>query len=89
MFVSDRIANAVAPAAVVVGVISHVYNDVYNGVVLQAVIGTAPAFGAMLTVYSLRIVRVQVRHLPHFGSISRTACARTPRRRRRGSRRSG
>lgn len=43
---------------VAVGVISHTYNDVYNGVVLQAVVGTALAFGAMLTVYSLRIVRV-------------------------------
>jgi uncharacterized YccA/Bax inhibitor family protein len=88
VFVPDRIANAVALVAVVVGlifwaivtfgrkvnaalvlgfaasygvavgVISHAYNDVYNGVVLQAVIGTALAFGAMLTVYSLRIIRV-------------------------------
>ena len=47
-----------ASYGVAVGVISHAYNDVYNGVVLQAVIGTALAFGAMLTVYSLRIVRV-------------------------------
>lgn len=88
VLVPDRIANAVALVAVIVGVvfwaivtfgrkvngplvlgfaasygvavgvISHAYNDVYNGVVLQAVIGTALAFGAMLTVYSLRIIRV-------------------------------
>ncbi len=88
VFVPDRLANAVALVAVIVGVvfwaivkfgrkvngplvlgfaasygvavgvISHAYNDVYNGVVLQAVIGTALAFGAMLTVYSLRIIRV-------------------------------
>ncbi|MBB2913382.1 putative YccA/Bax inhibitor family protein [Streptosporangium becharense] len=43
---------------VAVGVISHVYNDLYNGIVFQAVVGTALAFGAMLTVYALRIVRV-------------------------------
>jgi uncharacterized YccA/Bax inhibitor family protein len=47
-----------ASYGVAVGLISHAYNDVYNGVVLQAVIGTALAFGAMLTVYALRIVRV-------------------------------
>ncbi|MFC6878231.1 MULTISPECIES: Bax inhibitor-1/YccA family membrane protein [Actinomadura] len=43
---------------VVVGLVSHAYNDVYNGVVMQAVIGTALAFGATLAAYSLRIVRV-------------------------------
>ncbi|MFF5260744.1 Bax inhibitor-1/YccA family protein [Actinomadura viridis] len=43
---------------VLVGIISHAYNDVYHGVVFQAVIGTALAFGAMLAVYSLRIIRV-------------------------------
>lgn len=47
-----------AAYGVAVGVVSHAYNDLYNGVVLQAVIGTALAFGAMLTVYTLRIVRV-------------------------------
>ncbi len=47
-----------ASYGVAVGVISHTYNSVYNGIVLQAVIGTGLAFGAMLTVYSLRIVRV-------------------------------
>ena len=88
VFVPERIANAVALVAVVVGVvfwaivafgrkvnpalvlgfatsygiavgvISHAYNSLYHGVVLQAVVGTALAFGAMLTVYALRIVRV-------------------------------
>ncbi|HEY8480519.1 MAG TPA: Bax inhibitor-1/YccA family protein [Spirillospora sp.] len=43
---------------VVVGIISHSYNDLFHGVVFQAVIGTALAFGAMLAVYALRIVRV-------------------------------
>ncbi|WP_433467221.1 Bax inhibitor-1/YccA family protein [Spirillospora sp. CA-128828] len=43
---------------VVVGIVSHTYNDVYNGIVFQAVIGTALAFGATLAVYALRIVRV-------------------------------
>jgi uncharacterized YccA/Bax inhibitor family protein len=91
VFVPERIANAVAVAAVVVGlicwailtfgrrvnpalvlgfaasygvmvgVVSHAYNSVYNGVVLQAVVGTALAFGATLTVYALRIVRVTPR----------------------------
>lgn len=50
-----------ASYGVAVGVISHLYNDVYNGIVLQAVVGTALAFGAMLTVYALRIVRVTPR----------------------------
>jgi uncharacterized YccA/Bax inhibitor family protein len=50
-----------ASYGVAVGVVSHLYNDLYNGVVLQAVIGTALAFGAMLTVYALRIVRVTPR----------------------------
>ncbi len=43
---------------VAVGIISHAYNDVYNGVVLQAVVGTALAFAAMLAVHALRIFRV-------------------------------
>ncbi|WP_068927246.1 Bax inhibitor-1/YccA family protein [Planobispora rosea] len=43
---------------VAVGVISHLYNNFYNGIVFQAVVGTALAFAAMLTVYSLRIIRV-------------------------------
>ncbi|MEV5711798.1 Bax inhibitor-1/YccA family protein [Actinoallomurus sp. NPDC052274] len=47
-----------AAYGVAVGVVSHAYNSVYNGVVLQAVVGTALAFGATLAVYALRIVRV-------------------------------
>jgi uncharacterized YccA/Bax inhibitor family protein len=43
---------------VVVGIVSNAYNDVYHGVVFQAVIGTALAFGAMLAVHALKIVRV-------------------------------
>ncbi len=43
---------------VAVGVASHVYNNLYSGIVFQAVVGTALAFAAMLTVYALRIVRV-------------------------------
>jgi uncharacterized YccA/Bax inhibitor family protein len=43
---------------VVVGIVSHAYNDVYNGIVLQAVLGTALAFGAMLAVHTLKIIRV-------------------------------
>ncbi len=31
---------------IVVGIISHAYNDLYHGVVFQAVVGTALAFGA-------------------------------------------
>jgi uncharacterized YccA/Bax inhibitor family protein len=46
---------------VAVGVISHFYEDVYSGVVFQAVVGTALAFGAMLAVYALRIIRVTPR----------------------------
>ncbi|MEW2357320.1 Bax inhibitor-1/YccA family protein [Spirillospora sp. NPDC029432] len=43
---------------VMVGIVSNAYNDLYHGVVFQAVIGTALAFGAMLAVHSLRIIRV-------------------------------
>jgi uncharacterized YccA/Bax inhibitor family protein len=43
---------------VAIGVISHMYNDRFSGIVFQAVVGTALAFAAMLTVYSLRIIRV-------------------------------
>ncbi|GAA3442285.1 Bax inhibitor-1/YccA family membrane protein [Planomonospora venezuelensis] len=43
---------------VAVGVISHLMESRFPGIVIQAVIGTALAFGGMLTVYSLRIVRV-------------------------------
>ncbi|GHE41155.1 membrane protein [Streptosporangium violaceochromogenes] len=43
---------------VAIGVASHMFNNFQNGIVFQAVVGTALAFGAMLAVYSLRIVRV-------------------------------
>jgi uncharacterized YccA/Bax inhibitor family protein len=43
---------------VAVGIISHAYNDLYHGVVFQAIIGTALAFGAMLAVHALKIIRV-------------------------------
>ncbi|GAB2451542.1 Bax inhibitor-1/YccA family protein [Streptosporangium sandarakinum] len=43
---------------VAVGVVSHIYNEQTNGIVLQAVLGTALAFGGTLAVYALRIVRV-------------------------------
>ncbi|SEG46208.1 Uncharacterized membrane protein, YccA/Bax inhibitor family [Thermomonospora echinospora] len=41
-----------------VGAISHYYETLYSGVVLQAVIGTALAFAAMLAVHSLHVIRV-------------------------------
>ncbi|GAA3126273.1 Bax inhibitor-1/YccA family protein [Planomonospora alba] len=43
---------------VAVGVVSHLMENFFPGIVIQAVLGTALAFGAMLTVYALRIVRV-------------------------------
>lgn len=43
---------------VAVGIISREYNELFHGIVLQAVIGTALAFGSMLAVHSLRIIRV-------------------------------
>jgi uncharacterized YccA/Bax inhibitor family protein len=43
---------------VFVGVLSHNYEMLFNGIVLQAVLGTVFAFAAVLTVYSLRIIRV-------------------------------
>jgi Predicted membrane protein len=46
---------------VTVGVVSHLYNDLYNGIVFQAVVGTALAFGATLAVHSLRVIRVTPR----------------------------
>lgn len=47
-----------AAYGVSVGIISHAYNDLYNGVVFQAIIGTALAFGAMLAVHAFKIIRV-------------------------------
>ncbi|GAB3658205.1 Bax inhibitor-1/YccA family protein [Actinocorallia lasiicapitis] len=43
---------------IAVGIISHAYENVYNGVVFQAVVGTILAFAGVLTVYSLRVIRV-------------------------------
>ncbi|MGR6914526.1 Bax inhibitor-1/YccA family protein [[Actinomadura] parvosata] len=43
---------------VFLGKISSVFEGMISGIVLQAVLGTAFAFGAVLTVYALRIVRV-------------------------------
>ena len=46
---------------VAVGIISHAYESLYSGVVFQAVVGTALAFGAMLAVHALKIIRVTPR----------------------------
>ncbi|RVX44769.1 putative YccA/Bax inhibitor family protein [Nonomuraea polychroma] len=43
---------------VFLGKISSVFEGAISGIVLQAVLGTAFAFGAVLTVYSLRVIRV-------------------------------
>lgn len=43
---------------VFVGALSHFMEDVFEGIVLQAVLGTAFAFGAVLAVYALKIIRV-------------------------------
>ncbi|MBF8188835.1 Bax inhibitor-1/YccA family protein [Nonomuraea sp. K274] len=43
---------------VFLGTISRLFEGMISGIVLQAVLGTAFAFGAVLTVYSLRIIRV-------------------------------
>ncbi|MEW9554219.1 Bax inhibitor-1/YccA family protein [Nonomuraea sp. NPDC050783] len=43
---------------VFLGKISQMFDGVVSGIVLQAVLGTAFAFGAVLTVYALRVVRV-------------------------------
>ncbi|GAA3234233.1 Bax inhibitor-1/YccA family protein [Nonomuraea helvata] len=43
---------------VFLGKISAVFEGAISGIVLQAVLGTAFAFGAVLTVYSLRVIRV-------------------------------
>ncbi|UBU12397.1 Bax inhibitor-1/YccA family protein [Nonomuraea gerenzanensis] len=43
---------------VFLGKISSVFEGMVSGIVMQAVLGTAFAFGAVLTVYALRIVRV-------------------------------
>ncbi|MGN9840738.1 Bax inhibitor-1/YccA family protein [Nonomuraea sp. H19] len=43
---------------VFLGKISALFEGMVSGIVLQAVLGTAFAFGAVLTVYSLRVIRV-------------------------------
>ncbi|MEO3872523.1 Bax inhibitor-1/YccA family protein [Nonomuraea sp. B12E4] len=43
---------------VFMGKISSVFDGLISGIVLQAVLGTAFAFGAVLAVYTLRIIRV-------------------------------
>ncbi|MGW0804187.1 Bax inhibitor-1/YccA family protein [Nonomuraea sp. NPDC002799] len=43
---------------VFLGKISFVFSGGASGIVLQAILGTAFAFGAVLTVYSLRVIRV-------------------------------
>ena len=45
----------------VLGAISHYFNSQWNGIVLQAVLGTAGVFLAMLTLYGFRILRVTPR----------------------------
>lgn len=42
----------------VLGVISHYFETRFQGIVVQAVLGTVLAFGAMLGVYATRIIRV-------------------------------
>jgi uncharacterized YccA/Bax inhibitor family protein len=46
---------------VAVGVVSHFYENFSSGIVFQAVAGTALAFGAMLAVHALKIIRVTPR----------------------------
>lgn len=43
---------------VFLGKISQLFEGMVGGIVLQAVLGTAFAFGAVLTVYALRVIRV-------------------------------
>ncbi|GGO67476.1 Bax inhibitor-1/YccA family protein [Nonomuraea cavernae] len=43
---------------VFLGALSSLFESFFNGIVLQAILGTAFAFGGVLTVYALRIVRV-------------------------------
>lgn len=45
----------------VLGAISHFYDAQWNGIVVQAVLGTAGVFLAMLALYGLRILRVTPR----------------------------
>lgn len=43
---------------VFLGAVSHVYESAYNGIVVQALLGTAGVFAAMLFLYSQRIIKV-------------------------------
>lgn len=43
---------------VALGGISHVYESHWNGIVVEAVLGTVGVFGAMLLLYSTRVIRV-------------------------------
>ncbi|MFD0657961.1 Bax inhibitor-1/YccA family protein [Thermocatellispora tengchongensis] len=43
---------------VFVGSFSHLMEGFFNGIVLQAVLGTALAFGGVLAVHSLKVIRV-------------------------------
>jgi uncharacterized YccA/Bax inhibitor family protein len=43
---------------VFLGAISHVYEAQWNGIVVQAVLGTVGVFGAMLFLYTQRIIKV-------------------------------
>ncbi|MCB1271449.1 MAG: Bax inhibitor-1/YccA family protein [Microthrixaceae bacterium] len=45
----------------VLGTISHLYDAQFNGIVIQAILGTAGVFIAMLALYGLRILRVTPR----------------------------
>ncbi|MCZ7629750.1 MAG: Bax inhibitor-1/YccA family protein [Microthrixaceae bacterium] len=45
----------------VLGAISHLYDAQFNGIVVQAILGTAGVFIAMLALYGLRILRVTPR----------------------------
>lgn len=45
----------------VLGAISHLFDAQYNGIVVQAILGTAGVFTAMLALYGLRVLRVTPR----------------------------
>ncbi|WP_030236671.1 Bax inhibitor-1/YccA family membrane protein [Streptomyces sp. NRRL S-350] len=45
-----------------IGAVSHVFNTVLNGIVIQAVLGTAAVFGAMLFAYKSGRIRVTPRY---------------------------
>jgi uncharacterized YccA/Bax inhibitor family protein len=62
-FFKPHLARYTGPAyallqGLVLGAISHVYEAQWDGIVVQAVLGTAGVFGAMLFLYSQRIIKV-------------------------------